>query len=102
PVPDPNKIFRSPQELLEAYPIVLMFRLGSKDRERFERRYLNNPDYEQFFEALVPNHREALKFFECQLKELEAEHLVRPRDGSMGRFAVVPVQGNTGDNLGEN
>jgi len=102
--PDSQTLFRSPEELLRAYPIVLMFRLGSKDRARFERRYLNMLDYERFFEALIPDHRHYLQFLRSTLDELEAKNLVRSGDHSIsiGRFAVLPVGGNTGDKLGEN
>lgn len=102
PSPDREKNYRSPQELLAAYPIVLMFRLGLKDRERFKRRFLNNPDYETFFEALVPHHRDNLRWLHSTLSELESDNLVRGGDYAIGRFAVFPVRGNTGDDLGEN
>ena len=99
---DQKRTFASEAEILQAYPIVLKFRIGRKDVERFEQLYIGGSEYNQLFQLLAPSHRSTIHFFESTMRALEEQGLVRAGDASIGRFAVIPVRGNRGDDLGEN
>ena len=122
PAPPPKKVYCSEAEILREYPIVVMFRLVKKDHDRFvrwaikhlfrlgrkdldesEQPRIGATEYSQFYNSLSPDFRSTSQYFNLNLADLMKNGLVSPKSNPIGRFVVLPVQGNGGDTpLGEN